>query len=107
MSKIYNQEIKDALDEFNSSPQGLSEEYYQKNLSKFGLNELEKRKRKSLLGKLIKNLIEPIIIILFLAAVVSLFLGDVLDFTVILGVVVINTIISLIQESKSEKAFHF
>ncbi|OGI10192.1 MAG: hypothetical protein A2Y40_03735 [Candidatus Margulisbacteria bacterium GWF2_35_9] len=104
MSKIYNQEIKDALDEFNSSPQGLSEEYYQKNLSKFGLNELEKRKRKSLLGKLIKNLIEPIIIILFLAAVVSLFLGDVLDFTVILGVVVINTIISLIQESKSEKA---
>lgn len=88
----------------STSAKGLSSETIEKLIEKYGLNEITQMKKKSLLEKLIDCLIEPMVIILFIASVFSFLIGDYIEAIAILGVVVINTVISLVQDSKAEKA---
>lgn len=87
-----------------TSMNGLSDDSVTKRISEYGLNEIKKAKRKNIIQKIISLLIEPMVIILTIAAGFSYFIGDKIEAFAILGVVVINTIISLIQDSKAEKA---
>jgi Ca2+-transporting ATPase len=90
---------------FQSSPQGLSEEIAEERLRIYGTNEFAKVKKKTIFRKIIEALIEPMALILIIAALLSFFIiKDALEAIAIVGVVIINTIISLIQEGKAEKA---
>ncbi|MDD5456309.1 MAG: cation-translocating P-type ATPase [Candidatus Margulisbacteria bacterium] len=104
LSNFSSRDISEIYEILNSSPQGLNQKSIQKKLTEFGLNEIPDLKKKNLFEKLLDQLLEPIVIILFIASILALFVGDLLDATVILGVVIINTLISLFQEGKSEKA---
>ena len=90
---------------FQSSPQGLSEEIAEERLRIYGTNEFAKVKKKTIFRKIIEALIEPMALILIIAALLSFFIiKDALEAIAIVGVVIINTIISLVQEGKAEKA---
>jgi len=90
---------------FQTSPQGLSEKIAEERLRTYGTNEFAKAKKKTLLRKIIEALIEPMALILIIAALLSFFIiKDALEAIAIVAVVIINTIISLIQEGKAEKA---
>ena len=90
---------------FQTSAQGLSEEQAKERIDVYGLNEFAKEKKKTILRKLIEALIEPMAVILIIASLLSFFIiKDFLEAIAILGVVIINTIISLVQEGKAEKA---
>jgi cation-transporting ATPase F len=83
-----------------------------------GLSEAEARERRRTYGpnllpqadptgpvvRLLRQLHHPLIYVLLVAGVVTLVLGERVDSAVILGVVVINTIVGFIQESKAEAA---
>jgi P-type Ca2+ transporter type 2C len=87
-----------------TSFQGLSDKEAEELFKSYGPNEIERVLKKSLFVKIIDSLIEPMVIILFVAAAFSLVIGNRIEAVAILGVVVINTVISLIQDGKAERA---
>ena len=102
---FYSLTIEDLLKKFDSSTDGLKDKDAEERLKIYGLNEIAKEKKKSIFRKIIQALIEPMALILILASLLSFFIiNDLLEAVAILGVVIINTIISLVQEGKAEKA---
>mgnify|MGYP004573882921 FL=1 len=107
--KYYLSEISDVLNELKSSTNGLSNEEAQKRLEKYGKNELEAPKGKSLFIRFLEQLADPMIIILIMAAAISGVLAVIenesfADVIIILIVVLINAILGVYQENKAEKA---
>lgn len=96
---------EDLFTVFQASPQGLPEAIAEERLRIYGTNEFAKVKRKTIFRKIIEALIEPMALILIIAALLSFFIiGDALEAIAIVAVVLINTVIGLIQEGKAEKA---
>jgi len=102
---FYSLSVENSLNKFNSSPSGLTNNQVEESLKTHGLNEISEEKKKTLIRKIGEALIEPMTLILIIAALLSLFIiKDLLEAIAIVGVVIVNTVISLIQEGKAEKA---
>ncbi len=100
-----SQSIEELFTTFQTSPHGLSETRTEELLRTYGPNEFAQTKKKSILRKVFEALIEPMALILIAASLLSFFIiNDLLEALAIVGVVFINTLISLIQEGKAEKA---
>jgi len=71
---------------------------------RFGLNMLTPKKAQSPLIRFINQFNNPLVIILMVASAVTAVLKDLADALVIFGVILINSIIGYIQESRAEHA---
>lgn len=100
----YNQEIDEVLNQLKTSASGLTDEEAEARLKQYGPNILSEEKKEGLFIKFIKQLINPMIIVLIVAAVISGLLKEIIDMAVILSVVLLNAIMSTIQEGKAEEA---
>lgn len=69
-----------------------------------GNNVLEDEAKESVIGKLLGQLNDPLIFILFVAAAISLLLREYGDMIIILAVVAVNAIVGVIQEGRAERA---
>ena len=83
---------------------GLLEVEAKSRLEKYGFNELKEEPRKGLLSKLIAQFSDFLVVILILAAFVSIFVGQTTDATVIFAVVIINAALGIYQEGRAEKS---
>lgn len=111
--KFYCENIETVLKSTQSSAEGLSTAEAEKRLLENGKNKLEEGKKDSLIVRFLKQLADPMIIILLVAAVVSgvlevmahgLSLDAFTDSIIILAVVIFNAVLGVYQESKAEKA---
>ena len=107
--KEYLSSIEDVLKEQNSSEQGLTSSDAEKRLQQYGKNKLKEGKKASLFERFMKELADPMIIILIVAAAISgvtaFYEGESFtDVIIILAVVVINAVLGVVQESKAEAA---
>lgn len=110
----YQNESDAVLDEVGSQSGGLSTEEAQHRLAANGKNKLAEGKKTPIIVKFFKQLSDPMIIILMIAAVVSLVLTlvqeaspsvqDFADVIIIAAVVLLNAILGVVQESKAEQA---
>ena len=73
-------------------------------LEKLGTNELEERPRPGFWKMLLDQFSNFLVIILIIAAVVSISLGEIVDALAIMFIVVLNAIVGVVQESKAEAA---
>ncbi|MBN2441618.1 MAG: cation-translocating P-type ATPase [Spirochaetales bacterium] len=102
---FYNKNIDQALKELDTSREhGLSQHRAEALLAKHGKNELVEKGRKGIAAILFDQVKEIMVIILFVAAVISFFLHEVLDAIVIFIIIILNTILGFWQEFKAEKA---
>lgn len=90
--------------EFKNKMKGLTEEEVIEKRKKCGYNELSQKKKKTILNMIFEQLSDAMIIILFVAAIVSYLLGEKAEAIVILVIIIINIIISVFQEKKAENA---
>ena len=81
---------------------GLTSSEAAARLEKYGPNAIESSNKKSLAKKIIEQILDPMVILLIVAAIVSAFTGDVVECVIIIAIVVINAIMSIIQEGKAE-----
>ena len=80
---------------------GLSRQEAQGRLEKFGANELTERPRPGFFALLWDQFNNYLVIILIVAALVSLALGEWVDSIAIMFIVVLNAVVGVIQESKA------
>ena len=97
---------EEALAALGSSASGLSAGEVQSRLEKFGPNALVEKGIKSVWRILWEQMTSIMVIILVIAAVVSLFLGEYIDAAAILAIVVLNAVLGVMQEYRAEKAMH-
>lgn len=89
---------------------GLSDSEAKKRIEKNGANELQGRKKISVIKKFFEQFKDFCVIILFIACIISFATGiiegkgDFVEPVVILIIVVLNAVIGVIQEQKAEKA---
>lgn len=83
---------------------GLTEEEAARRLEEYGRNELPLVAGVNPLVRLLRQMHNPLVYVLLASGVVTFVLGEYVDSTVIFGVVVVNTIVGFIQESKAEAA---
>ena len=107
--KEYLSESAEVLSQQQTSAQGLSAQEAAARLAKVGPNKLAEGKKVTLLQRFLKELADPMIIILIVAAVISgitaIYSGESFaDVIIIMIVVVINAVLGVVQESKAEKA---
>ena len=105
MSDWYKLKSDDVVEQLETSPsEGLSTEETQARLGQYGPNELIEKGAKNPWLILLDQFKDAMVIILFIAALVSLALGEEADVIIILAIVVLNAVIGFTQEYKAEQA---
>ncbi|MBI3600508.1 MAG: HAD-IC family P-type ATPase, partial [Nitrospinae bacterium] len=104
MKPWYQMNEDELYKELKTGRSGLSADEAHKRLSQYGQNKLEERKGKNPLIIFFEQFTNLLILILIIAAVISAFTGELIDTTVILGIIVLNAIIGFSQEYRAEKA---
>ena len=83
---------------------GLSAQEARERLARLGANELTEKPRPGFLHLLWDQFNNYLVIILIIAALIALALGEWVDSVAIMCIVVLNAIVGVIQESKAEQA---
>ena len=107
--KYYLQEKSKVLSALKTSENGLSQTVAEERVQTYGKNKLAQTKKQSIVVRFLKQFADPMIIVLLVAAVLSgitsVYSGESLaDVFIILFVVILNSVLGVIQESKAEKA---
>ncbi len=112
--KHYQMTAQEVLTEVGSCAEGLTEQEAAQRLLRNGKNKLAEGKKQSVIVKFLRQLADPMIIILLVAAVVSLIVTfvenpqpkftDFADVVIITVVVLLNATLGVVQESKAEQA---
>ncbi|MDR3644335.1 MAG: HAD-IC family P-type ATPase, partial [Clostridia bacterium] len=89
---------------FGGRPEGLTGDEAREKIDVYGRNVLQEKKKKPPLLLVWEQVRDPMVLVLMAAAIISGILGELPDMIIILIVVVANTVIGLVQESKAEKA---
>ena len=108
--KEYLSDVSTVLEETASAKEGLSTSEAQKRAVQYGKNKLAEGKKTSLFVRFLKQLTDPMTIILIVAAAISGVLAfvengeGIADVIIIMAVVIINAVLGVVQESKAEQA---
>ncbi len=106
---VYNEKVDDLYNKFETSITGLSEEEAKKRLDRDGENKLTEKKKTSSLVLFINQFNDFMIILLIFASIFSAVISYIrhesyVDSIIIIVIVVINAILSFIQEKKADVA---
>ena len=99
--------LNELKEEFGTDlKKGLSSEQVAINKEKYGSNVLEAKKKKSWFVRFLLQFKDPLIIILLIAAIVSVVVDyhEWVESLIILIVVMLNAILGIYQENKAEKS---
>ena len=106
----FNKDVSEVEKELQTDiNKGLNNEQVKEKTEKYGLNELQAAKKKTLLQRFLDQFKDFSIIVLIIAAIVSGAVGiaqgeGITDTIIILIVVIVNAVIGVAQESKAEKS---
>ena len=103
--RYYSKSTNETLKYLKVNPEiGLSNSDIEERRHKYGYNEFKIKEGKSLLESISDSIMEPMILILLGAAVISAFVGEAHDAFGILGAIILGLSIGAATESKSKKA---
>ena len=105
---FYNQKIEDVAQELEtSSSQGLSVNQIEELRTKYGSNSLTSKKKISIWQRFLAQFKDFMIIVLIVAALLSGFVAqEWTDAAIIMIVVILNAVLGIFQETRSEEAIN-
>lgn len=98
----HSKPIGEIFAELDTTEEGLSDKEAEKRLKENGYNELKNKKIRTIFELIWEELTDPMILILIGASILSFILKELVEGFVILFIVLVNTIISVVQEKKAE-----
>ena len=101
---FYNKSVEESFLELNSKKEGLNTEDLPKRYEKYGYNILQEEKRKSPLMVFLSQFEDLLIIILIIAGIIYMIIGNVESSIVIFCVIILNAIIGTVQYFKAEQS---
>lgn len=105
MLKFFSKSVDDSVKELNVDiTTGLTSSEVKKRQSQYGENVLEGGVEKSVLSMIFEQLKDFLVLILMVAAIISIALGETIEGVVILSIVVLNTFLGVYQENKASNA---
>ncbi|MDD4902765.1 MAG: HAD-IC family P-type ATPase, partial [Patescibacteria group bacterium] len=96
-------EKKEVLAELKTSEEGLSNKEALFRLGKYGVNELKQVSRSNIFLIFFEQFKSVFILILFVAALFSFFIGHYFDFGLIVAIIILNAVMGFFQQYKAEK----
>jgi P-type Mg2+ transporter len=96
--------LKTQFEQLQSSEQGLTGEEARRRLDTYGPNDTTSKKRDSGVIQFLRLFLNPLIVILLFASLVSAILGDRADASIILVIVLLSNILNFVQTYRSQKA---
>ena len=103
--KYYNQDASTVCQNLQTTESGLNSEDAKARLAKYGPNALTAKKKKSMLMRFVDQFKDFMIIVLIAAAILSgVVAKEWTDAAIIMIVVVLNAVLGVIQEARSEAA---
>ncbi len=100
---FHKQNIKEVLKNLKTRETGLKKEEVEKLRAKYGKNELPKAKEDTVIDILIREIKEPIVLILLATVLISFFTREYVDALAILFIIAVDLIIGIIEELKAKK----
>ena len=97
----YSMSVDEIFKRFRTSDNGLTSREVKKRIEKYGSNELPKKKADSIFKIFFKELVDPIVLLLIVAIVASLIVGEVIDALAIVFIISIDLIMGTYQEKKA------
>lgn len=94
--------IEETYKKFQTSAHGISEEEAKKRLVIYGRNEITTKKISSWFI-FFRQFRSPLIYLLLVASLISLLLGQIIDATIVIIILLINSILGFFQEHRTEK----
>ena len=105
MQDFYVLDVERAIDQLGSNHHtGLDPDEVQRRQAEYGKNALPTDSGTNWFELIIGQFTDLMVIILIVAAVISLFLGDVKDVIVIMAIVILNAALGIFQEYRAERA---
>ena len=104
LAEYYRATVQEVMKKLDVTQHGLTEYEVRYRHKKYGYNELKEEKQKNVIQVLLEQFQDFLVIILILAALISIFLGDVNSSIVILVVIVLNAILGTVQHVRAEKS---
>jgi Ca2+-transporting ATPase len=101
--EAYQLTVERLVEQFETSPTGLTSAAAEAHRLQFGSNEIVTLKRESSLRRYLRQFTDWMIILLLASATVTAVLGDFGTAAVLVVLVAINTLIGFVQESRAEK----
>ncbi len=95
---------EEVLRDLQVHEKGLSSEEAAQRLHRYGHNQLQEAARPGFLAMLWDQLNNFVVILLIVASIVSALLGEWVDASAILAIVVLNTVLGIVQERRAEEA---
>ena len=106
MKQYYQMGSDETRMDINGSLESLTSEEAREHQKKYGPNELQEEKKKSVGMIFLEQYKDFLVIILIVSAIISGFLGDAESAIVILIVITINAILGTVQTVKAEKSLN-
>ena len=104
MKETYQMHQDELLKQMNADPGGLSSEEAARRLQEYGENALEEQARKKGYQVFLEQFTDFLVIILIIAAIISLISGNVESTIVIIAVLILNAVLGTVQYLKAEKS---
>lgn len=104
LKKFYGKSIPEVLDILKVSSKGLNDSEVEKRQQQYGYNELCEGHKKSIFQIFMEQFKDLLIVILIVAATVSIFTGNFESAMVIFAVIILNSILGTVQQVKAEKS---
>jgi len=105
LKEIYQKSIEEIMSETKSSQKnGLDSQEAAKRLVQNGYNQLKEAPKKSVFKLFLETLKDMTVIILLVVAFIQIMMGNWIESSVILTVLLLNSAVSVIQEKKAESS---
>ncbi|WP_138419928.1 cation-translocating P-type ATPase [Aquibacillus sediminis] len=99
---FYRKQAEEALQQLESSKDGLQVDEAKQRIEKHGYNEIKDKEKATILELFLATFKDSMVIVLLIAAGVQLVLGEIVESVIIFLVVILNAVLSVVQTKRAE-----